>query len=421
MMIMVTIWSYINMVIREEILDELLGSTEVKTQDDLFGKDGILKQLSKRLMERLLEAEMTNHLGYHKHAIEGRNSGNSRNGKTKKIVKTGNGDIEISVPRDRESEFEPVLIEKRKSHLKGLDVQVLSLYGKGMTTRDISDHLSELYGTEISRDLISTITDAVLEDVKEWRNRPLDRIYPIVFIDGFVAKCRLEGVVSNRTVYVVYGINSDGQKNVLGLTLGESEGSKFWMQVLTILKNRGIEDIFILCADGLKGLPEAIEATFPKAIFQTCIVHQMRNSLNFVPYTDKKAVAADLKKIYGSNTIEEAEKALDDFELTWGEKYNAIVKSWRNNWEKIIPFMQFPHEIRKVIYTTNIVESLNNTLRKSVRNRGHFPTEDALMKVLYLAIKGVSKNWTMPIRDWKLALNRFAIMFPDRFSEKLLS
>ena len=409
------------MVIREEVLDELLGSKEVKTQDDLFGKDGILKQLSKQLMERLLEAEMTNHLGYTKHAIEGHNSGNSRNGKTKKTVKTGNGDIKIMVPRDRESEFEPILIEKRKSHLKGLDDQILSLYAKGMTVRDIHDHLSELYGTEISRDLISTITDAVLEDVTEWRNRPLDKIYPIVFIDGFVSKCRLDGAVSNRTVYVVYGINLEGKKDVIGLQLGSTEGSKFWLQVLTELRNRGLEDIFILCADGLKGLPEAVENAFPQALFQTCIVHMVRHSLNYVPYNEKKAVAADLKKIYESSTVNLAQQALDDFELAWGDKYQIIVKSWRNNWEKIIPFMQFPIEIRKVIYTTNIVESLNNTLRKSVRNRGHFPTEDALMKVLHLAIKGVSKKWSMPVRAWKLALNRFAIMFPERFPDNLLS
>lgn len=407
------------MAIRNEIIDELLGSKEIKTQDDLFGKDGLLKQLSKQLMERLLEAEMTNHLGYYKHALEGRNGGNSRNGKSTKIVKTGNGTVEIAVPRDRESKFEPILVEKRQSHLKGLDSQILALYAKGMTVRDIQDYLTELYGTEISRDLISTITDAVMEDVLEWRNRPLDKTYPIVFIDGFVAKCRVDKVVSNRTVYVVYGINMEGQKDVLGLYFNETEGAKFWLQVLTEIKNRGLENIFILCADGLKGLPDSVEAAFPKAIFQTCIVHQVRNSLNYVPYNEKKAVADDLKKIYESNTIELAEQALDDFELTWGDKYPVIVKSWRNNWDKITPFLQFPPEIRRVIYTTNIVESLNNTLRKSVRNRGHFPTEDALMKVLYLAIKGVSKKWTMPVRDWKLALNRFAIMFPEHFSEKM--
>ncbi len=407
------------MAISNEMLDELLGNA--KTQDDLFGKDGLLKQLSKQLMERLLDMEMTNHLGYMKHAVEGDNSGNSRNGKTKKTVKTGNGDIEIAVPRDRQSEFQPILVEKRQSHLKGLDDQVLSLYARGMTVRDIQSHLTELYGTEISRDLISTMTDAVLEDVTEWRNRPLDKLYPIVFIDGFVAKCRLDGRVSNRAVYVIYGITMEGQKEVLGLYIGENEGAKFWLQVLTELKNRGVDDIFILCADGLKGLPESVEATFPKAIFQTCIVHMVRHSLNYVPYQEKKAVAEDLRKIYQSSTRDLANQALDDFELTWGDKYAAIVKSWRQNWEKITPFLDFPIEIRKVIYTTNIVESLNATLRKAVRNRGHFSTEDSLMKVLYLAIRGVSKKWTMPVRDWKFALNRFAIMFPGRFPEKFMT
>lgn len=404
------------MAIREEMLDELLGTA--RTQEDLFGKDGLLKQLSKRLMERLLEMEMTNHLGYLKHDIAGNNSGNSRNGKSKKTVKTGNGEVEIAVPRDRNSEFEPVLVEKRQSHLKGLDDQVLSLYARGMTVRDIQSHLSELYGTEISHDLISTMTDAVLEEVTEWRNRPLDKFYPIVFMDGFVAKCRLEGRVTNRAVYVIYGITLEGQKEVLGLYLGENEGAKYWLQVLTALKNRGVEDIFILCADGLKGLPEAVESTFPKAIFQTCIVHMVRHSLSYVPYQERKVVAEDLKKIYQSATGELAALALDDFELTWGDKYGIIVKSWRQNWEKITPFLDFPQEIRKVIYTTNIVESLNATLRKAVRNRGHFPTEDSLMKVLYLGIRGVSKKWTLPVRDWKLALNRFAILFPDRFTNE---
>ena len=408
--------------ISEEMLDSLLSSVPaIKTQDDLFGKGGLLKNLTKRLMERLLEAEMTNHLGYMRHSIEGNNTGNSRNGKTAKTVKTGNGDVQISVPRDRTSEFAPVLIEKRQSHLKGLDDNILSLYAKGMTVRDIQAHLGELYGTEISRDLISTITDAVLEDVKAWRNRPLDELYPIVFIDGFVAKCRLDGRVENRTVYVIYGINVEGQKDVLGLYLGAAEGAKFWLTVLTEIKNRGLKDIFILCADGLKGLPEAVEATFPKAIFQTCIVHMVRHSLNYVPYNEKKAVAEDLKKIYHSDTVDLAAQALDDFEITWGDKYGAIVKSWRNNWVKIIPFMDFPQEIRRVIYTTNIIESLNRTLRKSVKNRGQFSTEDSLMKVLYLAIKGVSKKWTMPVRDWKQALNQFSIMFADRLPDRLLT
>lgn len=405
------------MAITNDILDELIGNA--KSQDDLFGKDGVIKGLSKQLMERMLQGELTHQLGYEKNAVEGHHTGNSRNGTGKKTVKTGNGEIEINVPRDRKGEFQPILIEKRQSRLKELDDQVLSLYSRGMTVRDIQEHVSELYGTEISPDLISTITDAVMGEVTEWRNRPLDKLYPIVFIDGFVVKGRLDSVVCNRTVYVIYGITLEGHKETLGLYLGEAEGAKFWLYVLTELKNRGLDDILILCADGLKGLPEAVEATFPKAIFQTCIVHMTRHSLNYVPYTDKKAVAMDLKKIYQSNTVELAVEALDEFEISWGEKYPAIVKSWRNNWEKIIPFLQFPKQIRKVIYTTNIVESLNNTLRKSVRNRGHFSTEDAIMKVLYLAIRGVSKKWNMPIRDWKQALNHFAIMFGDRFPEKL--
>lgn len=405
------------MAITDEMLDEMIGTA--KTQDDVFGKGGLLNTLSKRLLERMLDGEMTHYLGYEKHALEGRNSGNSRNGKTTKIVKTNHGELELTVPRDRKSDFEPILIEKRQSRLKVVDDQILALYGRGMTVRDIQEHVLELYGTEVSPDLISTITDGVLSEVTEWRNRPLDKVYPIVFIDGFVVKARSDGVVCNRTVYVVYAITLEGKKEVLGLYLGENEGAKFWLYVLTELKNRGMEDIFILCADGLKGLPEAVEAAFPKTIFQTCIVHMMRHSLNYVPYTDKKTVAADLKKIYQSNTIELAQEALDEFEIAWGDKYPAIVKSWRNNWEKITPFLQFPKEIRRVIYTTNIVESLNSTLRKAVRNRGHFSTEDGIMKVLYLAIRGVSKKWNMPIRDWKQALNHFAILFEDRFPEQL--
>lgn len=399
--------------ISDETLDELIG--DAKTATDLFGKGGLVKTLSKRLVERLLECEMEHHLGYPKHDLEGKNSGNSRNGYTKKNVILENGKINIEVPRDRDSSFTPQLIEKRKTRLSGIDDVVLSLYGKGMTVRDIQAHIAELYDHEISKDLVSTITDGVLEEVHTWRNRPLAKIYPIVFIDGFIVSCRLNKAVCNRTVYVIFGINMDGEKEALGLYLGESEGAKYWLSVMTELKNRGLNDIFILCADGLKGLPEAIEATFPETIFQTCIVHMVRHSLKYVAYTDKKAVAADLKSIYSADTVELAAEKLDDFELTWGDAYPAIVKSWRSNWEKIIPFFDYPKDIRRVIYTTNIIESLNRTLRKAVKNRGHFPTEDAVMKVLYLAIQGVSKKWTMPIRDWKRALNHFAIRFSDRF------
>jgi putative transposase len=403
--------------ISDDTLDQLIG--ESKTEQDIFGKGGLIKTLTKRLVERMLESEMEHHLGYGKHSKDGNNSGNSRNGKSSKKVILENGKIDIEVPRDRNSEFTPKLVEKRKARLSGIEDVILSLYGKGMTVRDIQSHIHELYDHEISKDLVSTITDGIIDEMEKWRSRPLDKLYPIVFIDGFVVKCRLEKQVCNRTVYVVFGINMSGEKEVLGLYLGESESSKYWLSVLTKLKNRGLEDIFILCADGLKGLPEAVEASFPNTIFQTCVVHLVRYSLNYVPYTDKKAVAADLKKIYSATTVEMASSYLDDFELTWGDKYGAIVKSWRNNWDKITPFFDYPKEIRKVIYTTNIVESLNRTLRKSVKNRGHFPSERSVMKVLYLAINGTSKKWTMPIKDWKLAFNQFAIRFSERFPTQL--
>ncbi len=406
------------MTIPTNIIDQILGNA--KTEEDLFGKDGLLKQLSKQLMERILDAELTHHLGYEKHGKQC-TPDNARNGTRSKTVRTGNGEIDVNVPRDRAGDFEPALIPKRQRRLAGMNDKILSLYARGMTVRDIQSFLEELYNTEISTDLISSVTDSIMDEVNDWRNRPLDKLYPIVYIDGFVAKCRLDGRVCNRTVYIVYGITIEGYKEVLGLYLGENESAKYWLTVLTNLKNRGIEDIFLLCADGLKGLPESVEAAFPKTIFQTCIVHMVRNSLNYVPYKEKKSVAEDLKKIYQADTVELAEAALDDFELTWSDKYAAIVRSWRSNWDKVIPFFDFPKDIRKVIYTTNIIESLNRTLRKSVKTRGQFPTEDSLMKVLYLAIRGVSKKWNQPIRDWTGALNQFAIAFEDRFPKELIA
>ena len=405
------------MAISDETLDQLIG--ESKTTDDLFGKGGLIRNLSKRLVERMLECEMEHHLGYAKHEVSGNNSGNSRNGYGQKKVILSEEKTDIVVPRDRNSTFEPELIAKRQSRISGINDMVLSLYGKGMTVRDIIDHVEEMYDHSISRSLVSTITDGILDEVKAWRNRPLAGIYPIVFIDGFVVNCRLNGTVCNRTVYVIFGINMDGEKEVIGLYLGENEGAKYWLAVMTELKNRGLKDIFILCADGLKGLPEAITAIFPETIFQTCVVHLVRHSLNYVPYTDKKDVALGLKKIYTADTEELAAQYLNDFEQTWGDKYPAIVKSWRSNWTRVVPFFDYPHEIRKVIYTTNIIESLNRTLRKAVKNRGHFPTEESVMKVLYLAIKGVSTKWNMPIRNWKAALNQFSIRFSDRFPNDL--
>ena len=312
------------MAISKDTLDQLIGTAT--TQEDLFGKDGLLKLLNKQIIERMLETELTQTLGYEKNS-KSTETENARNGKTSKTIKTGSGEITIDVPRDRKSEFEPALIPKRQTRLSGLNDQVLALYAKGMTVRDIETFLEELYGTNISRDLISKITDGVMEEVKFWRSRPLERVYPIVYIDGFVAKCRVDGHVNNCCVYVIYGINIEGQKEVLGLYIGDNEGAKYWLSVLNELKNRGLEDIFLLCADGLKGLPESVAAVYPKAIFQTCIVHMVRNSLNYVPWDEKKAVAADLKKVYSAATVALAEQALDDFELTWGDKYSAIVKS----------------------------------------------------------------------------------------------
>lgn len=399
------------MAIQPEIVNQLVEG--IKTSDELFGPNGLVNQLSKQLMDRMLQAEMRHHLGYEKHA-KTIPSSNSRNGTTTKKVKTAQGELEITVPRDREGSFEPQLVGKRQSRLSGFDEQILSLYSRGMTVRDIQDHLKEIYGTEVSPDLISTVTDAVLEEVTAWRSRPIERLYPIVFIDGFVAKLKAEGRITNHTVYVVFGITLQGCKEVLGFYLAETEGAKYWLNVLTQLKHRGLEDVFVICADGLKGLSESIVSAFPKAIFQTCIVHMVRHSLTYVPHKEKKVVAADLRNIYNAATVELGSAALDDFELTWGDKYAAIVKSWRNNWEKITPFYDFPVDIRRVIYTTNMIESLNASLRKTVRNRGHFSTEDALMKILYLATKQASKKWTMPVRNWSQALNQFAIMFGDR-------
>jgi putative transposase len=401
--------------ISDQLIDKLIG--DGKTAEELFGKEGLVSQLTKRLIDRSLSSEITHHLGYNKHSLEGNNTGNSRNGSTPKTVKAGTSELTLSIPRDRNGEFEPQLVKTHQRRFTGFDDLVLSLYGKGMTVRDIQAHLEETYGSEVSKDLISTITDGILDEVKEWRNRPLEAIYPIVYIDGFVAKCRVDRQVSNRTVYVIYGINLEGHKEVLGLYAETTEGARYWLSVLTELKNRGLEDIFILCADGLTGLSEAVEAAFPKTIFQTCIVHKVRSSLKYVSYKDKKAVAGDLKKIYRAPTLALAEQALDDFEAMWGNQYAAIVRSWRRDWAKIIPFFDYSPEIRRVIYTTNIIESLNRTLRKAVKVRGHFPTEDALMKVLYLSIKGVSKKWTMPIANWGMALNQFSIQFAERFPD----
>ena len=384
---------------------------QVKTQGDLAD---LSRQLLKVAMERVLAAELEDHLGYSKHSPEGRNSGNSRNGHSKKTLKGDFGELEINTPRDRNGEFEPQLIAKGSTRINKLDKQILSLYARGMTTRDIADALQEMYGADISQTLISKVTDAVLDEVQTWQNRPLESLYPILYLDGIVVKVHQDKRVIKKTVYVALGVNTEGQKELLGLWLAETEGATFWLSVLTELQNRGVEDVFIACVDGLTGFPEAINTAFPQAQVQLCIVHQVRNSLKYVSYKDRKTVASDLKRIYQSATAEEAERELGAFEQTWGEKFPSIGKSWRKHWDNLITLFDYPKEIRKAIYTTNAIESLNSVIRKAIKNRKIFPTDQSVLKVIYLATEKASAKWTMPIRDWKAAMNRFEIMFPDR-------
>lgn len=398
--------------INEKLLDELMK--DYKSPEDLLGENGLLKQLTKALLEKALEGEMTHHLGYPKWSSAGRNTGNSRNGKHDKTIKGDFGEMDIEVPRDRNSEFEPTIIEKHQTRFDGFDDKIISMYARGMSTRDIQGHLKEIYQIEVSPDFISTVTDSVMDGVKEWQNRPLDEIYPILYLDALHVKVKDQGQVTNKAVYLAVGINMDGKKEVLGFWIEKTEGSKFWLQVVTELKNRGVRDIFIACVDGLKGFPEAIRAVYPKTEIQLCIVHMVRNSLKFVSYKDRKNIAADLKEIYHSSTVELAEKALETFSSKWDSKYSTISQAWKNNWANIIPFFAYPPEIRKVIYTTNTIESLNMTLRKILKTRASFPNDDALRKLLYLGLQNASKKWTMPIRDWVSAINQFLILYGDR-------
>lgn len=396
---------------QDELLDELVKG---RSPEEILGKAGLIKELTKRLVERALESEMTTHLGYEKHAPSGRNSGNSRNGRDTKTVLSDTGTLEIEVPRDRNGDFEPQLVAKRQRRLAGFDDKVIALYARGMTTREIQGHLKELYGVEVSPALISSVTDSVLEDVKAWQNRALSSVYPIVYLDAIHLKMRNSGRVESCAVYLALAVNLEGNKELLGLWIGEAEGAKFWLNVLTELQSRGVEDILIACVDGLKGFPEAIESVFPKTEVQLCIVHMVRNSLRYVSWKERKTVARDLKQIYDAPTVEAAEQALAAFETKWAERFPAIARSWRDRWELVIPLFSYPEPIRKAIYTTNAVESLNASLRKVTKKRGAFPTPDSVRKVLYLAIERVSVRWTMPIKNWPAALNHFAIAFEGR-------
>jgi putative transposase len=400
------------MAISDKLLDELLK--DYKTPEDIHGEHGIINQLKKRIYERVMDGEMTHHLGYDKYAPSGRNSGNSRNGKSGKTLITDSGELPIEVPRDRNSTFEPLMIPKGQTRFNGFDDKVISLYARGMTTRDIAAHLKEMYQVDVSAELISTVTDAVIEDVHQWQERPLDAVYPIMYIDALQVKIKDQGHIVNKTVYLALGVNLHGLKEALGLWIEETEGAKFWLKIATELKNRGVKDIFIACVDGLKGLPEAIEAVFPKTEIQLCVVHLVRNSMRFVSYKDRKAVVADLKLVYRAATAEQAQTALEAFAKKWDGKYPLISKSWKNNWNRVIPFFAYPQDIRKAIYTTNAIESLNMTLRKIIKNRGSFPNDTAALKLLYLALNNISRKWTMPIKDWASALNQFTIIFENR-------
>ena len=397
---------------QDTLIDELLE--DCQDPKDILGKNGLLKQLTKRLVERTLEAELSDHLGYEPHHIKGRGSGNNRNGKGRKTVQGDTGALEIEVPRDRNGSFEPQLVKKRQRRLEGFDDKVLALYARGLSTRDIQGQLEELYGAKVSPTLISNVTNAVMEDVRAWQSRPLSAVYPILYFDALFVKSRQEGPVKNKAVYLALGINLEGEKELLGLWIAETEGSKFWLTVFNELKSRGVQDCFIACVDGLSGLPEAIETVFAHTQVQLCIVHKLRNSFKYVAWKDRKAVAKDLRAVYGAVTLAEAEEALERFSENWDAKYPAISPSWRADWERLTVFFDYSPEIRKVIYTTNAIESLNYSLRRMLKNRGSFPNDDSILKILYLAINRVSKKWTMPIRNWKAALNQFVILFGDR-------
>ena len=398
-----------------KLIDELLEGRS--TVAEIAGENGLLKQLTKAILERAQAAELTTHLGYEKHAVAGHRSGNSRNGASQKRLKGDFGTLEIEVPRDRAGLFEPQLVAKGQTRWHGFDDKILSLYARGMSTREIQGHLEAMYQVEVSPTLISTVTDAVLDEVKAWQSRPLDAVYAIVYLDALVVKMRTEGRVENRAVYVAIGIDMEGRKDVLGLWTSANEGAKFWLQVLTELKNRGVQDIFIACVDGLKGFPQAIETAYPKTTVQLCIVHMVRGSLSYVGWKERKAVAADLKNIYRAATVEEAERQLEEFALKWDRRYPSISAMWRRNWQGIIPFFQFPPEIRRIIYTTNAIESLNMSLRRVLKTRGAFPSEDAALKVMYLALKNLTKKW-QAVQGWRDALNCFSLLWEARFPQQ---
>ena len=398
----------------QELIKKL--SRKARTQEEMFGSDGLLKALTKVLVDGALEAELADHLGYEKHAPEGRGSGNSRNGRTSKTVKSNLGDMDIAVPRDRNGEFEPQMVRKGQRRIDGFDDKILALYARGMSTRDIQDHLRDIYGSDVSPMLISRVTDAVLDEVHEWQNRPLERLYTILYLDALWVKVRHHGRVVKKAVYVVIGINEEGLRDVLGLWLLEGEGAASWLQIVTELQNRGVEDILIACVDGLKGLPEAIESVFPRTQVQLCIVHLIRNSLRHVNWKDRKMLAADLRAVYSAGSEAAARGKLKKLLQAW-PKYPQVPAMWERNWEHVIPMFGYAQPIRRIIYTTNAIEALNSSIRKVIRNKGSFPNDESAMKLIYLALrKHKLKGWKNPVWNWTEARNQLAIIFGDRMS-----
>jgi putative transposase len=398
----------------DEVVDQLLAGA--RSEEEIVGPGGLLSQLTQRLVERALEVEITDHLGYESHQEPPGGTGNTRNGKTPKTLSTEHGPVRVNTPRDRDGSFAPKLVKKRQRRFEGFDEKILALYSRGMSTRDIEAYLRELYGVSVGRDLISRVTDAVMDDARAWQSRPLEDVYPVVFLDCMVLKIRDGGSVARKACYLALGVTMDGERDVLGMWFQDTEGAKFWMQVLSELRHRGVRDILICCVDGLKGFPEAIEAVFPETVVQTCIVHLIRHSLKYVPRRQYEQVTKDLRPIYTAIDSDHALQALDAFEAKWGAQLPPVVQAWRTSWEHVIPFLAFPPEVRRVIYTTNAIEALNRQLRKAVKTKGHFPTEDAARKLIYLAIQNAAPQWTRT-RGWTKALLAFKIHFGDRLPD----
>jgi len=398
----------------DELIDELLAGA--RSEEEIVGPGGLLADLTRRLVERAMSAELTEHLGYERHQEPPGGSGNTRNGSTPKTLATEHGPVRINTPRDRKGTFEPQLVRKGQRRFEGFDDKILALYSRGLSTRDIEAHLAEIYGVKVGRDLISRVTDAVMDDVRAWQQRPLDDVYPVIFLDCLVLKIREGGAVQRRACYLALGVTVDGERDVLGMWFQEAEGAKFWMQVLAELKQRGVQDILICCVDGLNGFPDAIEAIFPNTVVQTCVVHLIRHSLKYVPRREREQVARDLKPIYTAVDADAAHRALEAFDEKWGKRFPVITQAWLNAWEYVIPFLAFPPEVRRVIYTTNAIEALNRQLRKAIKTKGHFPTEEAARKLIYLAVTNAVPAWTRT-RNWTTALLAFKIHFGDRLPD----